>query len=120
VSADGRRIATATVTLAEPAKQPPQLADRALVHTRHFPGWEPGEAAMEELVESATSGVEFAEIWRGVARLEFHDVTDRDLATLAPVEVGSGYVFTYAETLAPGRRVGPRTGGSAGRQPRST
>jgi enduracididine biosynthesis enzyme MppR len=106
-SAAGRRVAAASVTLAEPIEQPPPLADRPLVHTRHFPAWEPGEPPLAELARATTTGVEFAGIWRGTAELDFQDAADPDLAALAPVEVGAGYVFWYAETLAPGRRVRP-------------
>jgi len=105
LSAGGRRVLSATVTLAEGVDGPPPLADRPLVHTRHFPAWDPADAPLEELVMAATSGTEFAAIWRGPAELAFADVADPDLATLAPVEVGPGYLFSYAETLAPGRRV---------------
>src|SRR5580658_928822 len=49
-SADGRRIATASVTLEAASSAPPPLSDRMLVHTRQFPAWQPGESAIEELV----------------------------------------------------------------------
>jgi enduracididine biosynthesis enzyme MppR len=104
-SADGRRILSSSVTLSGAIGQPPPLSDRPPVHTRHFPAWEPGEAAMEELVLAATTDTEFAGIWQGQAELAFHDVRDPDLARLAPVETIAGYVFSYAETLTPGRRV---------------
>jgi hypothetical protein len=103
--ADGRRILSASVTLSGAVSQPPPLSDRPPVHTRHFPAWEPGEAAMEELVLAATTDTEFAGIWAGQAELAFHDVRDADLARLAPVETIAGYVFSYAETLTPGQRV---------------
>lgn len=106
-SADGRRLASATVTLAGPDQAPPPLSDRPLVHTRHFPAWEPGESALEELVMSATSGIEYAGICAGDAELRFHDIADPGVASLAPVRVDRGYVFSYAETLAPGRRLRP-------------
>jgi len=109
VSADGHRTISATVTLAEAVGQPPPLAAQPLVQTRHLPAWDPDGAPLEELVMAATSDARFAEIWRGTTSLAFHDVTDPDLATLEPVEVGPGYLFSYAETLAPGRRVGPRS-----------
>ncbi|HET9894646.1 MAG TPA: acetoacetate decarboxylase family protein [Streptosporangiaceae bacterium] len=102
VSADGRRLASAAVTLAESVPAPPYLSDRPMIHSRHFPGWGPALPATESLVRSAISNAEFGEIWRGDATLEFHDIADQDLARLAPVEVGPGYVFSYAETLSPG------------------
>jgi acetoacetate decarboxylase len=129
VSADGRRMVSATVRLSEAIDQPPPLADRPLVHSRHLPAWEPHEPPLTELVMAATSNVQFAAIWRGQAQLGFHDIDDPDLAALTPIEIGAAYVFSYAETLAPGRRVGPAAdrpqpvpnsvtpGGSAGSRP---
>lgn len=105
ISAHDRLVASAAVTITERLTCPPPLADRPLAHTRHFPAWHPGEEAAEELVIAKTSNVEFSDIWQGDAALSFHDVRDADLARLAPVEVGRGYMFSYAETLAPGRRV---------------
>ncbi len=105
VAANDRRIAAATVTISDSLESPPPLSDRPLAHTRHFPAWHPGEKAMEELVLATTRDVEFSAIWRGEATLEFHGSADADLAALAPVEIGDGYVFSYAETLEPGRRV---------------
>jgi enduracididine biosynthesis enzyme MppR len=109
VASAGRTpLASATVTLDGPLSQTPPLADRPLIHTRHLPAWEPGEPPLEELVRSSTSDVQFADMWQGSAELEFSTAGDPDLATLAPVEVGAGYVFSYAETLRPGHRVQPR------------
>jgi enduracididine biosynthesis enzyme MppR len=107
-SAGGRTIASATVTLAGPQQAPPPLADRPLVHTRHFPAWEPGETPLQELVTAAITDAEFADIWHGRAELRFDASGPPELAALAPVETGSGYIFSYAETLAPGRRVADR------------
>jgi enduracididine biosynthesis enzyme MppR len=105
VSAYERLIASATVTITGAIDIPPPLADRPLAHTRHFPAWHPGEEATADLVMSATSDMEFADMWQGEATLRFADTSDPDLATLAPVEVERGYLFSYAETLAPGMRV---------------
>jgi enduracididine biosynthesis enzyme MppR len=105
VTAYDRRVATADVTITGAAADPPPLSDRPLVHTRHFPAWHPGEAAMSELVVAKTSNMDFSDIWSGEASLHFHETSDPDLASLAPVEMGRGYLFSYAETLEPGSRV---------------
>jgi enduracididine biosynthesis enzyme MppR len=118
LSADGRRVISATVTLAEAVDRPPPLADRPLVHTRHLPAWDPAADPLEELVMATTSDTQYAALWRGTVRLAFHDLADPDLATLTPVEVGPGYLFSYAETLAPGRQVGPAPGHAAPGSPR--
>jgi hypothetical protein len=41
-------------------------------------------------------------VWQGDAELAFGDVVGLEVEALAPVEVGPGYVFSYAETLMPG------------------
>lgn len=104
-SANERRIASATVTIAGADDQPPPLSDRPLVHTRHFPAWHPGEEPMTELVTAKVSNMEFADIWQGEASLHFDAGPDSDLALLAPAAVERGYLFSYAETLEPGWRI---------------
>ena len=105
VAANERLIASAEVTITGSIDSPPPLSDHPLVQTRHFPAWDPQAEVTEELVMAQTSNVEFADIWHGNATLRFNDTGDADLAALAPVEVQHGYMFSYAETLAPGRRV---------------
>lgn len=106
-SSGGRRLLTAAVTLESAQDTAPTLADRPLVHTRHFPAWQAGEAPLEELAMASTTDTEFAEVWRGEPELVFQDIDDQHLAALAPVELEAGFVFSYAETLWPGSRVGP-------------
>jgi enduracididine biosynthesis enzyme MppR len=105
MSVRGRRVAEASVMLAGRAEEPPVLHAVPLVHSRMFPGWVPGEEPLTGLVASEVTGVEFGEVWRGTAELRLFDVLDADFAGLAPVEVGDGYVFSYAETLVGGRRL---------------
>ncbi|GAA0822806.1 enduracididine biosynthesis enzyme MppR [Streptosporangium amethystogenes subsp. fukuiense] len=103
LSVDGRRTAEATVTLDGRIDRPPPLHTVPLVHTRLFPSWVPSEAPLNRLVVSEVTDIEFSDIWAGSADLRLLDVPDADLAGLAPVEVGRGYVFSYAETLHHGR-----------------
>ncbi|MFF8234953.1 hypothetical protein ACF05H_40125 [Streptomyces caelestis] len=44
-------------------------------------------------------------MWSGTADLRFFDVLGADFAGLAPLEIGAGHVFSYAETLRGGRRL---------------
>ncbi|MFF3671285.1 enduracididine biosynthesis enzyme MppR [Microtetraspora malaysiensis] len=103
LSVYGRRVVEATVTLEGQVAEPPFLHTVPLVHTRLFPAWVPAEEPQSRLVVSEVSDIEFSDVWAGRADLRFVDVHDPDLATLAPVEVGAGYVFSYAETLHHGR-----------------
>ncbi|MER7213424.1 MULTISPECIES: enduracididine biosynthesis enzyme MppR [Streptosporangium] len=103
LSSGGRRVAEASVTVESTAAEPPLLHTVPLVHTRFFPAWLPSEEPLSQLVVSEVSGVEFSELWTGRATLSFPDVASSDLAALAPVEVGNGYVFSYAETLHHGK-----------------
>ncbi len=103
LSVQGVRVASASVTVRERVAEPPVLHTVPLVHTRMFPRWVEGERGVDQLVTSRVTGVEFGEIWSGEAELRISGELDGDLALLAPVEVGAGHVFTYAETLHGGR-----------------
>jgi hypothetical protein len=106
LSVYGRRVAEATVTLEGQIAEPPFLHTVPLVHTQLFPAWVPSEEPLSRLVVSEVSDVEFSDVWAGPAGLRLPDVPDADLGGLAPVEVGQGYVFSYAETLHHGRSLG--------------
>lgn len=103
LSVHGKRVAEATVLPAHRIDEPPLLHSVPLVHTRFFPGWISGETPQSQLVTSEVTDVEFSEIWAGPADLRLFDALDTDFAGLAPVEVGPGYVFSYAETLRGGK-----------------
>lgn len=98
----GRRTVEAHVRLTAPAAGPPVLATRPLIHTRHVPGWGPDLPEQADLVRSGVTDVEFSAVWEGDADLAFPDVSGMELEALVPVDVFSGYVFSYAETLSPG------------------
>lgn len=102
-SAFGARIARASVTLDGSIVDPPALHTVPMVHSRVFPAWVPSDRPLVQLVSSEVTGVEFTEVWAGQAELELAPDLEPDLRSLAPVEVGAGYVFSYAETLNGGR-----------------
>lgn len=102
LSAQGRRTVTCRVRLTGPAAAPPALATSPLIHTRHVPGWGPDLPERADLVRSGVTGTEFSGVWAGTADLDFPDVSGLEIEALAPVDVFEGYVFSYAETLAPG------------------
>jgi acetoacetate decarboxylase len=108
LSVHGRRVATARVSLETEAGEPPALHTVPLAHTLAFPRWASAETPAGELVASEVSDVVFSDVWTGPAELEMEDVLDADFADLAPIEVGAGWVFEYAETLRGGRRLRAR------------
>lgn len=106
LSVRGHRIVEAGVTLADLAEQPPALHNVPLVHSLTFPAWIADSARKPDLVASEVTGVAFSQAWRGIGQLSFSGTAGpelADFASLAPVEIGSGYVFSYAETLHGGR-----------------
>ncbi|MCX5206941.1 enduracididine biosynthesis enzyme MppR [Streptomyces sp. NBC_00237] len=103
LSVHGRRVVEASVTLTERVQQPPHLHDVPLVHSLVTPEWAAPATGPAPLTASEVGDVEFGEIWTGEARLDFFDALDADFASLAPVEIGAGHVFSYAETLKGGR-----------------
>jgi enduracididine biosynthesis enzyme MppR len=105
LSVYGRRVAEVGVTLTGEVVEPPSLHAVPLVHTRTFPSWVPGDEPSARLVTSTVTGVEFSPVSAGAGELRLFDVLDDDFASLAPVEVGTGYSFTYAETLCGGREL---------------
>ncbi|AEW99245.1 enduracididine biosynthesis enzyme MppR [Streptantibioticus cattleyicolor] len=105
LSVHGRRVVEASVTLTAPAPNPPRLHTVPLVHSLVTPPWTTPDPRPAPLSASHVTDVEFADIWTGTAQLRFLDTPDDDFATLAPVEVGAGHVFSYAETLVSGREL---------------
>lgn len=102
LSERGRSLIAGSVQLVGQAVSPPPLAMQPFVHTRHVPGWGPDLPEQCHLVRSGVTGIEFSPVWLGDAELAFRDAGGLELEPLAPLEVGPGYVFSYAETLMPG------------------
>jgi enduracididine biosynthesis enzyme MppR len=109
LSTFGRRIIETEVELTARAEQPPLLHTLPMAHTRLTPAWLPGETPLASLVTSEVTDVEFSEVYQGDARLRWFAELGDDLETLAPVQVGMGYVFSYAETLVGGQALDERT-----------
>ncbi|MEV6977525.1 enduracididine biosynthesis enzyme MppR [Kitasatospora sp. NPDC093806] len=110
LSVDGHRAAEASVTLTGQVEGPPLLHDVPLAHTLAFPDWAGTGETRGHLVASEVTGVEFSPIWTGDASLRLFDGPGADFAALAPLEVGRGYVFSYAETLVGGKLLRPGAG----------
>ncbi|HET6703373.1 enduracididine biosynthesis enzyme MppR [Amycolatopsis sp.] len=106
ISVHGQKIAEASVQLTGMVTEPPPLHAVPLVHSRVLPPWLAGERPKSQLISSEVADVEFSEIWTGEADLKFTGELEKslsDLGRLVPVEVGQGYVFSYAETLCAGQ-----------------
>ncbi|HHC09084.1 MAG TPA: hypothetical protein ENK55_10265 [Actinobacteria bacterium] len=97
VTALGRRVVTARVELAEVRDgwYPPGIAT-PLVHTRLWPAIDRDEPAVAELSRAKIEGFELGEVLVGPATLEFGESEFDEIADLAPIEVGEGYVCSVA------------------------
>lgn len=99
LSANGRRLAEATVTLAQVSDAPVFLGVRPIVNVRYFPRLTAGrhdDPAVHELVRSILSGGSRTEVWEGQATLDFFEAPDAELAALRPRMVRRGYRYSTA------------------------
>lgn len=99
LSAGGRRLAEATITLEGVSEDPVVLGMRPIVNVRHFPRLTAGEhhkPAVHELVRSRLSSATRTEVWEGEASLAFHPAPDQELDALAPIRVRRGYRYSSA------------------------
>lgn len=99
LSANGRRLAEATVTLERISEDPVFLGRRPVINVRHFPRLSAGDhdrPAVHELVRSRLSGGQRTDVWEGSATLAMHAAPDQELDSLAPTEVRRGYRYSTA------------------------
>lgn len=99
LSANGRRLAEATVTLERVSADPVFLGRRPVVNVRHFPRLSAGrhdKPAVHELVRSRLSGATRTDVWEGEATLAYHAAPEQELDALAPVRVRRGYRYSSA------------------------
>jgi acetoacetate decarboxylase len=99
----GRRVLSASVTLAGTAERPPPAATLPLVHTRLFPSFDRDEPAVHELAFATIAAFECGVVHTGKARLEFGATEYEELAPLGPIAVGAGYVFSMAFSVLGGK-----------------
>ncbi len=107
LACDDRRLVEARVALRAASADPPALMTRPLLQVRYLPAWDPAQPALRELVTTVSANRELAGIWRGAAELRFLEGAGEDLRDLAPISVGDGHVFSYAETLLAGQLLEP-------------
>ncbi|WP_433556402.1 acetoacetate decarboxylase family protein [Pseudonocardia xinjiangensis] len=102
VSAHGRSLAEARVTLEEPVSDPAALTGRPTVNLRHFPRLAAGQydkPAVHELVMMVSSGQQVADVWAGTGEIELFPARGEELADLAPVRTGAGFRASMAYTV---------------------
>jgi len=92
LSAGGRRLAQAVVTLREEAPAPGFVNAHPMAHHRWMPSIEKGAPdSLGELVASGSASVEGGPAWRGDAALELFGSPTEELASLEVREIIGGY-----------------------------
>jgi acetoacetate decarboxylase len=92
LSAAGRRLAHAVVTLREETPSGGFVNAHPMAHHRWMPSIEKGAPdALAELIRSGSASFEGGPAWRGEATLELFDSPTEELATLSVDEVIAGY-----------------------------
>jgi acetoacetate decarboxylase len=109
MSAQGRLLAQARVTLRERAERLVGVLDRRIVGRRYFPRLCAGmhdKPAVDELVRCIADHLQITNIWVGEGDLSFPEAYGEELEMLGPLKVGRGYRFSFSysvtdiETLA--------------------
>ena len=93
MSAAGRRLAEAKVTLKEPSTTIPALG-RPIVNLRHFPRLSAGQfnnPSVHELTQSILDNPKVANAWSGTSDLTFLPAPGEELADLRVVRKGIGF-----------------------------
>jgi len=99
----GRRVLTASVTIATVSDRTPRAATLPLVHTRLFPSIDRSEPAVHELQLGTIADFECGTAYSGAATLDIGSTEFEELDVLKPASVGSGYVFSLAFSVTGGR-----------------
>jgi hypothetical protein len=102
MSAHGRLLVQARVTLRERAKRLVGVLDRQIVGRRYFPRLSIGmhdKPAVDELVRSVSNDPLITNIWIGEAKLDFPEAYGEELEVLGPLKVGRGYRFSFSYSV---------------------
>ena len=92
LTAAGRRIAEAMVTLTEPVDSPGFVNGHPMLHNRYWPAIESdGTASMDELVTMSGYDGEIADVWAGEASLQLFVAPTEEIALLEPEEIIGGF-----------------------------
>jgi hypothetical protein len=108
LSASGRRLADAKVTLEKTSPTNPALS-RPIVNLRHFPRLSAGQydnPAVHELTQSILDTPQVANTWVGTGELSFPPALGEELADLAPQRTGLGFRGSLSYTVTDLRILG--------------
>lgn len=104
VSAYGRRLAAARITLESPVDRPGFVNAFPMLHNRWSPAIESdGTDSLDELVTMGGYDGAIAEVWRGSAELELFDAPFDEFALLGPAEMIGGYYHKVATSWRSGK-----------------
>ncbi|MGS2646997.1 acetoacetate decarboxylase family protein [Streptosporangium sp. LJ11] len=112
MSAAGRRLAEAQITLGKTSPTFPALS-RPIVNLRHFPRLTAGQydnPAVHELTLSVLDNVKIANTWVGDGDLTFLPAPGEELADLKPLRTGAGFRGSLSYTVTDLRILNSQTG----------
>jgi len=102
MSAHGRLLVQARVTLREKAERLVGVLDRRIVGRRYFPRLSAGlhdKPAVDELVRCVSDHLLITNIWLGEGELSFPEAYGEELEVLGPLKVGRGYRFSFSYSV---------------------
>lgn len=103
LSAYGRRLAEAEITLRSPGEAPGFVNGHAMLHNRWWPTIESdGSDSLDEVVTMRGEDGEVADVWSGDAEIELHPAPREELAALEPIEILGGYYHRVGVTWRSG------------------
>lgn len=103
LSASGRRLAEAELTLTGPSESGGFVNALPMLHHRLMPAIESdGRDALHEIVTMRGEDVELGPAWRGEPRLRLFEAPTEELARLEPLELTAGYYRSVGATWRAG------------------
>lgn len=99
----GRRVVTASVAIEGTSERLPRAATLPLIHTRLFPSIDRPEPSVSEFQFGAIANFECGTIYTGPGQLALGATEYEEIASLGPVKVGAGYVFSMAFSVVGGK-----------------
>lgn len=111
LSAAGRRLAEAELTLGGPSESAGFVNALPMLHHRLMPSIESdGRDALHEIVTMRGVDVELGPAWRGEARLRLYQAPTEELARLEPLEMIAGYYRSLGTSWRAGTTLEPPRG----------